>query len=176
MMRYFSEDPNADEFVRNSFSRKFSDFAEGAATSKNLDIEKFLLQLRQTGTTRAHPLSARVRQLAKKHVTEKQATGDAMGSATASGSAIGDVSGASTTMNGSASDLQFKVSNIKLSPRMRKRLQQKGQSQLRYSSVSSIDVESLLLKNDDGSSSRVSKLEATKNPCDQEAGFVQLQI
>ncbi|GME86492.1 unnamed protein product [Ambrosiozyma monospora] len=261
MMKYFGEDPNADEFVRNSFFRKFSDFiesfekvskenkefeernrkyelslrkieqqkvkqakkeAEGATTSKSSDMEKFLQQLRQTGTTRAQPSSAKIRQWAKKHATGKastgedgdtatgaengsgtsaegnvsvdpdasnislssvpddddlrsktqdllfkltrQATGDDMGTATASGSATGNASGASTTVNGSASDLQFKVSDFKLSDRMRKRLQEKGQGQSRHSSVSSIDVESLLLKNDDGSSSRVSKLEVTKNP------------
>ncbi|GMG53517.1 unnamed protein product [Ambrosiozyma monospora] len=261
MMKYFGEDPNADEFVRNSFFRKFSDFiesfekvskenkefeernrkyelslrkieekkvkqakkeAEVATTSKNSGMEKFLQQLRQTGTSRAQPSSAKIRQWAKKHATGKasagedgdtasgaengssnvadgdvsidadssnislpsvaeetdlrsktqdllmrltrQATGDDMGTANASGSATGGTtSGASTTVNGSASDLQFKLSDFKLSDRMRKRLQEKGQSLSRHSSVSSIDVESLL-KNDDVSSSRVNKLGVTGNP------------
>ncbi|KAH3661242.1 hypothetical protein OGAPHI_006649 [Ogataea philodendri] len=186
MMRYFGEDPNSDEFVRNTFLRKFSEFAENfqrASTENkeleernkkyelskkkleeikkekerqqeepkiNSDMDKFLQQLRQTAPLRSEPTSAKIKQWAKKHSAQ---SGSPLESPTKSSAPDEDddirskthdllmkltQQSADDAPSSSNSSLATNGSELKLSEKMKRRLQQSS----RTPSVSSLDFDS----------------------------------
>lgn len=210
VMRYFGEDPNADEFTRNSFFSKFSDFVKGfekaakenremeernrvyeltmqkykdekkkslqdaadkGNKSDSSDMDKFLDQLRHTGPLRSEPTSAKIKEWAKKHSKKYNSNGSSASTSTDAPAAEDTSSDTqphgneieeedirnrthdllmkltkqtkgqnpATSPSMSTGDLQFRLSDFKLSDRMRKRLQQSS----RASSMSSLELDPL---------------------------------
>lgn len=217
VMRYFGEDPDSDEFARNTFFSKFSSFVSSfekvseenketeernrlyelslkrlddekkeeqkereETKAQNSDMEKFLNQLRQTGPLRSEPTSAKIKEWAKKHTVNAESSEDVTESATDS-NGLYDVAeededairnrthdllmkltqqsgGVSAVPTPSPSDSQFRLSDFKLSDRMKKRLQQGSRS----SSVSSLE----------GSMSRSASMQASRSKLDLSAASI----
>ncbi|KAG7911649.1 hypothetical protein KL906_000970 [Ogataea polymorpha] len=193
MMRYFGEDPNSDEFVRNSFLKKFSEFVENferaskenkeleernkkyemsmkrfeeskkerekqqEAPKINSDMDKFLQQLRQTGPLRSEPTSAKIKQWAKKHTAlsasalespskaSDQDDEDDLRSKThdllmkLTQQSVDDSSPPASSSSSAVNINSGNGSELKLSDKMKKRLQQSS----RTSSITSLDFDSV---------------------------------